>query len=412
MSMMRSFVRAFTAFSMAGIALSCDHEAEVLGIPDPSDDMFRTYVAIGNSITAGMQAGGISDATQQQSYAVLVGRQMSTRFAYPSLAGVGCPAPVTDWRAQTRPTGPACSLRNVAPGVPTDILNNTGVPGSGSTEVNAETSPWHNTLTTLFLGGKTQVGRAIDANPTFVTVWIGNNDALDAATVGRIGGDASLGARPLTSQTTFTAAYDDMIADLQAGAPNLEGGMLIGVVRVANAPRFFPVTAFNDATFRTEFGNRAGGAITVHPSCSAPPGSLALVSFEILKAMQAGLHPRLIACDPTGLPAPVGDLFIIDTNEQTTLNNAVNAYNTYIQTKANSIGFGYYDPNTTLAAAKVAGGCIALIPNPAAAGNTSPFGTCVSNDGVHPAAAGQRLLANDLITAINNEYLTTIPLVP
>ena len=52
--------------------------------------MFQRYVAIGNSITAGFQSGGINDSTQRQSYAVLVGGVMGgDRFYYPSLNEIG-----------------------------------------------------------------------------------------------------------------------------------------------------------------------------------------------------------------------------------------------------------------------------------------------------------------------------------
>lgn len=414
MSMIRSFVRASAALALIGGAVSCDHDAQVLGIPDPTDDMFQRYVAIGNSITAGMQASGISDATQRQSYAFLLAQQMRTRYAYPSLAATGCPAPVISWQNLGRPAGaPACALRN--PASATDIFNNTGVPGAGVTEVNAPTSTWHNALTTLFLGGKTQIGRAIDANPTFVTFWIGNNDALDAATVGMVGGAAALGARPLTPLATFQSNYDAAIAALQAGAPDIEGGALIGVVQVVNAPRFFPVAAFQNAAFLAGWSTLAQGTVTVLPNCSTPPGASALVSFELLRVMQAGLHPRTISCGPTGIMLPygeVGDAFIIDATEQATMQQRVVDYNSYIQTKANALGWAYYDPNATLNAERTPTGCIALVPNLLAAANASPFGTCVSNDGVHPTAAGQRLIANALIGRINSQYSTTIPAVP
>jgi hypothetical protein len=185
-------------------------------------------------------------------------------------------------------------------------------------------------------------------------------------------------------------------------------------VQVAGAPRFFPVTAFQNSTFATNFSARAGGTVTVHPNCTTAPGSSAWVSFEIWKAMRAGSHPRVIACDPNtpGLPAPVGDIFILDATELATLQSAINAYNTYIQQKASAIGFGYYDPNVTLGQQRVANGCIAVIPDPGAAATGSPFGSCVTNDGVHPSAAGQRLIANALIDAINQKYTTTVPAVP
>src|SRR3989454_9627001 len=42
----------------------------------PVDEMFARYVSMGNSITAGFQSGGILDSTQQQSYAVLLAREI------------------------------------------------------------------------------------------------------------------------------------------------------------------------------------------------------------------------------------------------------------------------------------------------------------------------------------------------
>src|SRR5436190_1972078 len=56
--------------------------------------MFQRYVAMGNSITAGFQSGGINDSTQQQSYVALVAGKMGSPFYYPSLTKPGCPPPI------------------------------------------------------------------------------------------------------------------------------------------------------------------------------------------------------------------------------------------------------------------------------------------------------------------------------
>jgi len=57
-----------------------------------------SYVALGNSITAGYQSGGINDSTQRQSYALLLARQMGTRYAYPALTMPGCAPPINNVR--------------------------------------------------------------------------------------------------------------------------------------------------------------------------------------------------------------------------------------------------------------------------------------------------------------------------
>src|ERR1043166_8540522 len=55
--------------------------------------MFQRYVAMGNSITAGFQSGGINDSTQQQSYVALWPAKRASPFYSPSLTKPGCPPP-------------------------------------------------------------------------------------------------------------------------------------------------------------------------------------------------------------------------------------------------------------------------------------------------------------------------------
>ena len=57
--------------------------------------MFARYVAFGNSITAGIQSGGLSDSLQQVAYPVLLATAMGTTFHYPKLNNPGCPPPIT-----------------------------------------------------------------------------------------------------------------------------------------------------------------------------------------------------------------------------------------------------------------------------------------------------------------------------
>src|SRR4051812_42169934 len=76
---------------------ACSGDKEVLG-PDspPGGDIFKSYVALGNSITAGFQSNGIQAPTQRQSYALLLAKQMGTQYHYASLAGRGCTPPIAN----------------------------------------------------------------------------------------------------------------------------------------------------------------------------------------------------------------------------------------------------------------------------------------------------------------------------
>jgi hypothetical protein len=80
---------AATAVFMVGCP-----EADLVTIPKTSvnQSLFKSYVALGNSLTAGYQSGGITDSTQRESYAAILAHQTGTRYAYGSLNYPGCPA--------------------------------------------------------------------------------------------------------------------------------------------------------------------------------------------------------------------------------------------------------------------------------------------------------------------------------
>ena len=407
----RIWVRGAALLSVVAAGACTDHSAKVLG-PRPSDanSIFQSYVALGNSITAGYQSAGISDSTQQRSYAVRLGRDiMGTRFAYASLANPGCPPPLNNFNTQTRvtPTGfPAstsssCYLRSGTAA----ILNNVAVPGATTFDPDAPSStltPSANLLTQLILGGENQVQRAREANPTFATVWIGNNDVLAAAVSGML--TAAPGISPgVTPQATFQTNYDKIITDLTAGNPNLKG-VLIGVVNVVNAPILFSGRVLQNAAFLGALSQAAGKPVTADPTtCTATTNSL--ISFQIVAAIRAGTHPSTIFCEKTPQP-PVGDVFVLDSQELATLTTFIGNVNTYISGKAQAIGFGYLDPNRALDSLKTAGQITATGPNFTAP--TAPFGKWISLDGVHPSTCAHILIADYLVDAINAKYATTL----
>src|SRR3569623_1801995 len=176
------------ALLAASAIAACSSDNGILGAK-PADPLFKTYVSIGNSITAGFQSGGINDSTQMQSYAVLIARAANTGFRIPLLNRPGCPPPIDNVLTQHRVgglTGNDCALRTPAP--TPGALNNVAVPGATSlSPTGAVPGPdtlVENELTTLLLGGETQVQRAAEAQPTFVSAWIGINDVLNASLTG------------------------------------------------------------------------------------------------------------------------------------------------------------------------------------------------------------------------------------
>ncbi len=239
---------------------ACDNGSNDIVLPRPVSPIFTSYVAIGNSITAGFQSDGINDSTQKQSYALLLARSMGTRYAYPGLQMPGCRPPIANFQTQARvtlagqpaSTDQTCNFRT--PASITDALNNVAVPGVTTADPDAQAPPGQktNALEQIILGGKSMVQRALDAHPTFATVWIGNNDILSPA----IQGLSQFATAQPTTQAAFVQNYSKMIADLLAGAPGLKG-VLIGVVQVANAPVMITSQAFLNRPIRC--GIVAGG---------------------------------------------------------------------------------------------------------------------------------------------------------
>jgi lysophospholipase L1-like esterase len=403
----REMIRAAAAVAIVALTAACADNGPTAVVPPitPANVLFTSYVALGNSLTAGYQSGGINDSTQRLSYASLLAQAMNTRYAYASLAGSGCPPPIVNFQTQARlgdGTSSTCALRSE--NSITTSLNNVAVPGALAADPTSVSTAASNALTTFILGGKTQVAKAADANPTFISAWIGNNDVLSAAVSGLLVPTAGV-TTGVTSQTAFQASYTAMVNGLKA-IPTLKGAILIGVLNVGAVPALFPVAALQNPAFKAGFDQFAGGPTVVLPNCLTAPGNQALVSISILGQMHSGAHPRVIGCAPGSIPTTaVGDIFILDTTEQATLTAAVAGYNAFIQAQATANGWAYYDPNPLLAKLK-ASGCVGTVPNLANA--TAPFGPCISLDGIHPTVVANKAVAADIAAAINAKYGTSI----
>jgi lysophospholipase L1-like esterase len=390
---------------------ACETTRDVVGPTTPSGgEIFRSYVAIGNSITAGFQSGGINDSTQRQSFARLLAIQMGTPYRYAALALPGCPPPIANFQTQARVGGAAplsCALR--VPASVTDVLNNVGVPDAQSWDPVATSTSASNVLTTLILGGKTQAQRALDARPTFVSIWLGANDVLQAAYTGILTPlpGVSIGIRSTPAE--FKANYDATLKQLTDSLPSLKG-ILIGVPKVSSLPLMSAgAVIFGSLAAQGAINAVAGKPVVIDPNCD---GSTSLITLPLLLPLiKAGTQPAEISCLPGVDPTNplLGDLFVHDPQEQVTLNAVIDEDNAYIMSKADVLGFAYWDPNPPLLALR---GTAQSLPFPNFADPLNPFGTVFSLDGVHPSALGQKLVANFLIAAINAKYATSLVPVP
>lgn len=389
---------------------------EALHAPDLSNTsgLFQRYVSMGNSITAGFQSGGINDSTQLQSYAVLIATQAKAPFFEPLLGKPGCPPPF-DINSTNPPhrlgggNGTDCALREAAP---LPYVSNVAVPGVTSFGIESNTSPFGGTnpLTQLILGGRTQVKAMMDAHPTFVSVWIGDNDVLGSLTNGTNPGDPAL----VTPEAAFEANYGPILDSIQkVGAK----AVLMGVADVGLTPY-----ASSGATYWCIKNQPACGFTTPAPlpaafqvalNCAPKAAVPTSNGDSVLVPWVVGV-PKIAAAQamvPTTLDCSVDNEVVLPA-EYKTLKTAVQGYNTYISAQAQARGWAYVDINE-LEAYRADPTKIASFPQ-LPTGPSQPnvlFGTFFSLDGVHPSAAFHRVFADSIISAINRTYATTIPFV-
>lgn len=390
--------------SIVGIA-ACDDAALVPPEEPAEGAMFQRYVALGASITAGFESGGINDSTQAHSWPALLADAMGTEFNQPLLARPGCPPPYTDILEGTRVGGgdaETCALRSQP--IPT-VLHNVAVPGAEVSDLLSNTGPDSeaNALTQLILGGRTQVEAAADAEPTFVSVFAGGNDILGVA---RAGSPA-----PATPVEDFSAEYQDLASRIEAMSP--EGAVLVGVpnifaVDLATGAVPFPFVSLGAAYAEAEGQPGWPTTFDVADNCApqgefpdGEPGEASLVPFSygfgVLFA--AALEGESVTLDCLSDPE------VLTTTEWQQAAATVAAYNAVIQQAADARGWAYADMTQVLVGLRDAG-AIPPFPNLSAAPDL--FGPFFSQDGIHLTAAGQAEFATAVAEAIDAAYGTTV----
>lgn len=420
MTSIKTLLRGGAALLAIATLAGCSQDKDLLGLPTTKEaQLLNTYVALGNSITAGYQSGGITAAMQQQAYPVLFAHQAGVRFAIPLLLQVatGCPIPMSSatWAPDSigshgTASDPRCSRDPSYAGA---MVQNLAIPGAKVGDISTQ---FNNPLRTLFLGGSTELDRAMEAQPTFVSVFIGNNDILVPAITGTTAG--------ITSVADFQTAFDKMNPLFTMST--VKGGILFGVVNPAYAPIMIPAAylfpnalpgypgyaVYADAALN---GGTPSGKVQIHPSCGTSAATAVdahLNTVGVLGMLKAQMSqnpagPWYIPCVDLGAAyGNLGAQYVLDTAETRVVNTTAAGYNNYIKSRAQALGWIYIDPNLALGALQQAG---VILPVPNFANKAAPFGAGMSLDGLHPALPTQQAIANTMIDSVNVHYGTSIP---
>jgi len=375
---------------------------------------FSNYVALGDSLTAGYASGGLAKFYQEHSYPAILARQFGlASFQQPLVSDPGI-APVL--KLQALAPSPLLVPSGTTPGQPINatyagIYNNLGIPGSKTGDLLTKTGD----ITKLLSGNidpntimydivlrfpkipntnidGTALAQAIAARPTFLTVWIGNNDVLGAALAA-----VPIDGVTMTPVATFQQQYRTLLTTLRAQLPTAK-------MVVANIPN---VTAIPFVT-------------TVKPYVFTPQGQKIYLTADtgpLTDADYVTLQGASLIAQGYGLPGNpplpdggiVGGQFVqgvvLRAAEAAAINARIAQLNAIIAQEAAAVGAPVLDINAIfadiVAHGYMLGGVVLLA--------SFLTGGIFSYDGVHPQRLGYALVANEFVKLINQAFGARVP---
>jgi hypothetical protein len=378
---------------------------------------FSVLVGVGNSLTAGYTNGGLLFTHQVMSYSAQVAAQLGKEIVYSGatqpqpgvfvLPGVGSPGtPGYMYLVSLEPD----SIYVVPPPLSPQALlnpgylapyNDLGVPGADAEDFFTATSG--GAFDIVLRGQGTMYQQTAALQPTFVLLWLGNNDVLKKVT-----SDEDI-TPPVQFALTFSTIVDSLLH--LPSQPKLAVGNIFSVSSIPYASTVPPFRV-NPSTGQPVLS--PGGNLVpllgpnevplTLPSASGP-GDLVMVTAIPLLEQGIGV-PAAYGGTGVGLPKVIqGRTVLLYQDEVVEINNAVDAYNEAILAVAVPRGIPVADANSILQEATETGLDIGGVTY------TTEFitGGLVGLDGIHPTDLGYAILANAFIEAINGAYGSAIP---
>lgn len=352
---------------------------------------FGTYVALGDSLTAGFCSGSLHQSCQAGSYPALLYRQATgntSGFEQPRVTDPGIPAIL-----RLASLAPLQIVNKPGLGQPANLTlprpyNNLAVPGAKVSDLRNRVTDNGGLHDLVLRGLGTQLQQGLAQQPTFVTLWIGNNDALAAATSGIVIENVTL-----TSLASFEADYRAIVTAINASGARMAVANIPRVTTIPFVTTLAPVVV-NPTTRQPVLVN--GNPVPL----LGPNGPLRSTDFVLLTA-QAELARGLgipVALGGTG--QPLSDSSVLSAEEAAAINARVDAFNNVIRTVADQVGAAFVDAAALLE--QVRQGRVGV--GGATYSNAFLTGGVFSYDGVHPTPFGYAYVANAFIRAINEEF--------
>lgn len=391
-----------------------------------------TYVAIGNSLSAGYQSSSIYKSAQMYSYPMQLSKVLNASdFQAPMMAEPGFTIlgrmTLQGFDATGNPiikTGPlSFSGSENHPGRP---FNNLGVPMAYSFDLLDETdlASRKNPFFAAILaegwgtGKKSVLQQAASLNPNVVTYWIGNNDVfLYAAN----GGDIKYGPTPVIN---FTQAFNGGLQTAIATMSNAK--FLVGNIPDVTSMPYFTTIPYNGLVL-TDTNQRNALNNAYKPfgfKFNLGPNPFVIVDTNANKPYKMRLatskdYILLQALDSLhagqGSMRPIQLSFVLDSNEVKVVKSATASFNGIIKSAVDAANTGKTIPAAVLVDFNSFFNSISQYGYQVT--GSTPLnvkfisGGIFSLDGIHPTSKGYGIIANKYIEMMNKTWGSDIPMV-
>jgi len=426
---------------LAVIVFACEPEMEEFK-PEAGQADFSRYVAVGNSITAGYADGALYRQGQLFSYPNLIAGQLKQvgagTFKQPlmyddlgmrnyMILNVAVPVDeklVLAYKSDCQ--GNSTLIPVPATGSPNPEnqssiaeegpFQNMGVPGIRLTDLRRQGigSIIHslgnfNPYFSRFAQHDTSsvLGDVLAQNPSFFTLWIGNNDVLKYAT-------APLGGASITATNAFDFEIKAVVEKLtQNGAK----GVIANIPDITSLPFFTTIHPRSLYLETPQEVNELNELYAWNPDINFSLGDNKLVVFDptVIGGMRQiktnelvllSLPLDSIKCGGWGGKKPISQNYYLSEEKITNIKNAVLSYNASIKAASEQYNIALLDVNKYLSDAKSG-----IVVDGIHLNTEFITGGIFSLDGIHLSARGNVIVANFFIEAINAKYNAQIPLI-
>lgn len=404
------------AAALAGCEGPCSPISSINGPTLASNGVnLSTYVAVGTSLSAAYESGGVVDRHQVRSFPSLFARQIGKTadviggagtFTQPTMNQDGIPA--------------LLEIKSLSPlivnntgrttGIPTNFAqatayHNMGIPGAllvdlvDSTHYHASVAPVFRTNYTYFnliqRGRGTVLSQALSLQPTIMSIEYGANEVL---------GPTTSGAAP---STLTGPAYAQLMTGALNAIHTLSPNTKVAVFNVPDVTSIPYFTTFPPFTINVGTGQPTPLIGAAGPLAA---GDLVLLPASALLATGTGFPTNgvnYITGAGVGNGSPLPENLILRSSEVATAQSQIAAINAVVDSVSLRPWVAKVEIHDYFADIKANG--IRIGGNKYSADFIK--GGLFSLDGVHPNDLGYALMANRLIEGVNARFGCMIPAV-